>query len=490
MKKRNVSTEEAIEHLKLVAKEEATKPKPETFEKLHHKPVTRRDFLASGLIGFSGSMVVPSMLTILARSGNAQAQESLCNVVSGAGLCPFISLKLSGGMAMSANFLPLDQGGQLLQSYSKMGMGSGATLPVAYEFANQATFYANSSLLTGIRTAGPLVLANSNFVGACVRSQDDNSGNKFDITGLVVSAGLVGSLLPNLGRSNTPTGAGQVFAYTPPPAPLVVGRYEDVSGSLGVSGSLAALNNPQKAALFNSIKDVSTIQSQAYLNMTGGSLLSRLLGCANAGNVNLVSNTASLNIDPLGNAQFAQIWNINANSNKGSQDFVFATMVFNALNGNASTCNLDIGGFDYHNGTRTSGDAKDLEAGIVIARILQSAALLGKKVFLAVTSDGSVTSSDSAIAGTPWTSDRGAAGSTYMISYDPNGAHQIKSNQLGFFNNGQAADETFITGGSAELTAAAMFANYAAFNGKLNLFETWLPRIFTTAQLDIVTRYT
>ena len=165
-------------------------------------------------------------------------------------------------------------------------------------------------------------------------------------------------------------------------------------------------------------------------------------------------------------------------------------MTFNALNGNASTCNLDIGGFDYHNGTRTSGDAKDLEAGIVIARVLQSAALLGKKVFVCVTSDGSVSSADSQIAGSPWTSDRGAAGSTYMISYDPAGPHQIKSNQLGFFNGGQAADETFITGGSAELTAVAMFANYAAFNGKLNLFETWAPRIFTTAQLDIVTRFT
>ncbi len=489
MKKRNV-TEKTATELRLATEEQAAKPKQETFEKLHEKPVTRRDFLASGLIGFSGSMVLPSMLTILARSGNVEAQEALCSVVTGSGLCPFVSIKLSGGMAMSANFLPLDQGGQLLQSYSKMGMGSGATLPVAYEFANRAVFYANSSLLTGIRTAGVLTLANSNFVGACVRSQDDNSGNKFDITGLVVSAGLVGGLLPNLGRSNTPTGAGQVFAYTPPPAPLIVGRYEDVSGSLGVSGSLSSLNAPQKSALFNSVKSLSETQSLAIQNMTGGTLLARLLGCANSSNVNLISNTASLNIDPLGNTQFAQIWNINQNSNKGSQDFVFATMVFNAMNGNASTVNLDLGGFDYHNGTRTSGDAKDLEAGILIARVLQSAALLGKKVFMAVTSDGSVSSADSQIAGSPWTSDRGSAGSTYMISYDPAGAHAIKSNQLGFFNNGQAADETFITGGSAELTAAAMFANYAAFNNKLNLFETWLPRIFTTAELDIVTRYT
>lgn len=489
MKKKNINDLTAKE-VKLAAEEEATKPKPETFEKLHEKPVTRRDFLASGLIGFSGSMVLPSILTMLAKSGTAEAQETLCNVVGGSGLCPFISIKLSGGMAMSANFLPLDKGGQLLESYSKMGMGSGATLPVAYEFANKAPFYAASSLLTGIRTAGVLTLANANFVGACVRSQDDNSGNKFDITGLVVSAGLNGSLLPNLGKSNTETGANQTFAYTRPPAPLIVGRYEDVSGSLGVSGSLAALNQQQKGALFNAVKGLSQAQSAAIQNMTGGTLLSRLLGCANIANENLISNTASLNIDPLGNTQLATAWNINANTNKGSQDFVFATMVFNALNGNASTVNLDIGGFDYHNGTRTSGDAKDLEAGLVISKVLQSAAIMGKKVFIVVTSDGSVSSADSQIAGSPWASDRGAAGSSYMISYDPAGAHQIKSSQVGHFTSGQAVDETFLTGGSPELTGGAMFANYLAFNGKLNLFESYLPRIFTTADIDLVTKFT
>ncbi len=489
MKKRN-ATDDTSKEIKLAAEEEAAKPKPETFEKLHGPPVTRRDFLSSGLIGFGGSMVLPGVVTMLANSGVAEAQDLICNTVGATGLCPFVSIKLSGGMAMSANFLPLDKGGQLLASYSKMGMGAGATLPVAYEFANRAVFYGNSSLLTGIRTAGVLPLANANFVGSCVRSQDDNSGNKFDITGLVVSAGLNGKLLPNLGKSNTETGAGQTFAYTRPPAPLIVGRYEDVAGSLGVTGSLAALNAPQKSALFNTMKSLSETQALAISNMTGGTLLARLLGCANIANTNLISNTSSLNIDPLGNTAFANIWNINNNSNKGSQDFVFSTMIFNALNGNASTVNLDIGGFDYHNGTRTSGDAKDLEAGIVIARVIQSAALLGKKVFIVVTSDGSVSSADSQIAGSPWTSDRGSAGSTYMISYDPAGPHAMKGSQVGYFNDGQAADETFITGGSAELTAGGMFANYLAFNGKLNLFESYLPRIFTSADLDSIVKFT
>lgn len=468
---------------------ELTEPKKETFEHLHEKPLTRRDFLSSGLIGFSSYMVLPSFLAILAKSGSAQAQDVICKIAGGGDLCPFISIKLSGGAAMSANFLPLDQGLQLLPSYSKMGMGSGATLPVAYEFANRAPFYAASSMLAGIRTnATPTTLANANFVGTCVRSQDDSSGNKFDITGLVVNSGLAGKILPNLGKANTETGVNNSFAYIRPPAPLIVGRYEDVVGSLGVSGSLAGLNQEQKSSLFKTIQGLSASQSKAIQTMTGGSLLSRLLGCANADNTNLIANSSGLNIDPLSNPLFAQVWGITANSNKGSQDFVFATMVYNALNGNASSVNLEIGGFDYHNNTRTSGDAKDLEAGIVIGRVLQSLAVMGKKGFIVVTSDGSVSSADSDVAGSPWTSDRGTAGSAYMLGYDPAGPHIVKSSQLGHFTAGQGADDTFLTGGSSEIAAGAMFVNYLSFNGKLNLAETYLPRVFTSTQIDLITK--
>ncbi|MFZ3231316.1 MAG: hypothetical protein WA160_13995 [Pseudobdellovibrio sp.] len=475
---------------KILLKEvESNEPKRETFEYLHAKPVSRRDFLSSGLIGFSSSLVLPSFLTILAKSGSAEAQDILCKVSGGGDLCPFISIKLSGGAAMSANFLPLDKGLQLLPSYSKMGMGIGSAVPVSYEFANKAPFYAASSMLAGIRTgASAMTLANANFVGTCVRSQDDSSGNKFDITGLVVNSGLSGKILPNLGKSNTETGVNNSFAYVRPPAPLIIGRYEDVVGSLGVTGSLAALSANQKSNLFRTIASISGTQASAIQNMTGGKLLARLLGCANNDNVKLISNTSSLDIDPLANATFSQAWGITTNTNKGSQDFTFATMVYNALNGNASSVNLEIGGFDYHNNTRTSGDAADLVAGTVIGKVLQSLAIMGKKGFIVVTSDGSVSSVDSDVAGSAWSSDRGSAGSTYMICYDPAGAHQVKSSQLGHFTSAQSADDTFLTGGSAELAAGAMFVNYLSFNGKLNLVESYLPRVFTSTDIDLITK--
>ncbi len=467
-------------------------PKKETFEKLHDvKPVTRRDLLSTGLIGFSSSMVLPSFLTILARSGVAQAQESLCKVASTNDLCTFISVKCSGGMAVSANALPLDKGGLLLSSYSKMGGGTGGSLPVAYEFANRAVFHAGSGVLAGIRAqASTLTLANANFVPNWYRAQDDSSQNKLDITGLVIGSGVTGNILPNLGRARTSTGVNNEFAHRQPPAPLIVSQYNDLPASLGVSGSLSALSTAQKTSLFQSVQSLTSSQAQAIQNMTGGTLLSRLLGCANTDNTKLVGNASSLNIDPLGNPAFSAVWGINGNTNKGSQDFVFATMVFNAINKNASTVNLEIGGGDYHNNTRASGDTKDLEIGSVLGRILQSFAVMGKKGFVVFTTDGCVTSPESDTVGGVWASDRGVASGGYMLSYDPVGPHIIKGQQLGHFTSGQAADDTFLTGGSAELAAGGYFANYLGFNGKINLLETFLPRVFTTAEADLITKFT
>lgn len=470
---------------------ESDLPKKETFEHLHEtKPVTRRDLLATGLIGFSSSMVLPSFLTILARSGHAQAQESVCKLSGASDMCVYINVKGSGGMAVSSNALPLDKSGQLLSSYSKMGGGTGGSLPIAYEFANKAPFLATSGVLAGIRArASTLTLANSNFCANWYRAQDDSSGNKLDITGLVQSSGLSGAILPGLGRANTETGVNNQFAYARPAAPLVVSNYNDIVGSLGVSGSLASLDATQKGNLFRSIQSLTKSQATKISHMTGGDLLGQLLGCANDANINLVANTSSLNIDPLANAAFSAVWGINGNTNKSSQAFVFASMVYNACNGNASTVNLEIGGCDYHNGTRASGDTKDLEIGTVLGNVLQSLAVMGKKGFITFSTDGSVSSPDSNELGAIWSSDRGVASGGYMLSYDPAGPHVMKGPQVGHYTSGQAADDTFLTGGSAELAAAANFVNYLAFNGKLGLAEVYLPRVFATEDLDLITKF-
>jgi hypothetical protein len=466
-----------------------SKKKEQSISTLHGKPVTRRDFLAAGLIQFSATMAIPTVAGMLLHGRKAYGQDLLCSSGAVSDLCPFITVNLSGGAALSANFVPHDKGKQLLSSYSKMGMGSGANLTLIRDFANQAPFFAGSGFYQGLsQSSTTFVRMMSAFVGVCYRSQDDSSTNKQDLSGLVLKAGAKGTMLPNLGiNSQNGTGTKNMHAYIKPSAPLYVRRVEDIRGALQLGGVLSALDPSQQTKMLQAANSMSASQQTKYMQMTAGEMLAQLFGCANQDNTKLISNGGSANIDPMANAAFAAIWGITANTATNNRDYIFGSMVYNALLGNSSTVNLEMGGYDYHNNTRTTGDAADVNAGTVVGRILSSAALLGKKCFIVVMSDGSVTSPESDTAGAPWSSDRGSAGCAYMLAYNPLLAPTAKSFQLGHYTSGQAADDTFLIGGSPEMAAGAIFANYMSFNGKSALIENILPRVFSSTDIDLVT---
>lgn len=455
------------------------------FVSMHDRlPLTRREFLGAGLIQFGGFLTLSPLLGGLLGSRRAQA-AMICDAVKSSDLPALITLNLAGGAGLSANWMPLDQGLQPLASYSKMGWGVGPTM--TREFANQAPFFNGSPFLTALRTAtsDPMVRLNTHFVGIAVRSQDDTSSNHFDITGLTKTAGLSGSLLANLGTANTITGNNTQPAFITPPAPLVVSSYNDVVGALSISGSLSKIAS-RAPAMFATINKLNSLQAQKHLAKNYGQQLEQLMVCRSDDNTKLVTNSNGSATDPLTDTNIATTWGLQGNTSKSSRDYIFATLVYNALAGNAGSANLTIGGYDYHNGTRATGDAKDAEAGTVVGRILTSAARLNRKVFVLVTSDGSVTSSESDLAGSPWASDGGLRGSTYMIAFDPTAATQTKSYQLGHYTNSQAADDKTIVGTSPERAAAAMFANYLSFAKKIDLFEKILPRVFSTTELESV----
>lgn len=457
-----------------------------TFEFLHGKPKTRREFLASGLMSFSASLTLPSLITLLTRPTPSVAQSLACGSASASGLCPFVTLNLRGGAALAANFVPHDKDRKLLSSYNKMGLGTGANLTIDREFGNVPFAGGGiSNILTGIRqTATASTLLRSAFVGVPVRSQDDSTANKFDLSGMVTRAGLVGSQMPNLGRSMSDTGLGQMYAMVKPPTPLVVSNFSDIAGSVQVADTIGtALSEQQKVGLFSMIEKLSTSQARRIASDSGGTELGNLVTCATNANTKLIATPGS-NIDPNLNQTFRTVWNLQNNADPGNQNYVFGAMVYNAIRGNAGTVNLEMGGYDYHDNTRTSGNARDLAAGQAIGRILQSFAVMQTKGFLVVMSDGSVSSAVSNSTTAPWVSDRGSAGCAYMISYDPAKRPVTRSFQLGQFTAAQAADDQFITGNLPELASAAMFVNYLAFNKKTTLQDLVIPRVFTAADLE------
>lgn len=398
---------------------------------------------------------------------------------------------------MAANWVPTDQGGQFLASYDVLGLGAGASLPIEREFGNVPFAGAVngrliSQFLQGVRQSAGNAVANTAFVGVPNRSRDDTSANKSAIEGMLSKAGLVGTMLPNLGQRSTATGNRNQPAVVVPPAPLVVNNTNAIASSLGYAGALGnTLNANQKAALARLINNLSTSQSKRLMATNSGADIKKVLDCAGVKNADLISKGAQ-GVDPrqdTAGATLNTIWGINNNTAANNANLVMASMVYNVLKGQAGAATLDLGGYDYHDGSRTTGDRRDLDAGVLVGRVLASAQALQSPVFIYVTSDGAVSGARSNSPDTPWRSDRGNGGAAYMMFFSPQGRRQTSSNQIGWFTAGQEADSRFVTGGSPEAAAAAVFANYLQLNNKLSMFSQVVPNTIPAADLDKVLRF-
>lgn len=460
----------------------------------HAAPVSRRDFLAAGIIPFAAAAIAPRWMNLLLPE---QAFAASCQG-GASSLVPFVTLNLAGGAALSANYVPQDAGLQPLSNYDLMGLGR--TAAITREFGN-VPFAANvdggngiSTFLQGVRQRAPNAIAKTAFVAVCVRSRDDFAENKFSIDGLLSKAGLFGSLLPNLGRrQNSITGIGQSPAVVSPPAPLIVNNFDSLTSSLGYASALGSRLKPnQKGALARLISRLSDSQTRKLASVQSGNEVKNLLDCAGVKNQELIAagtNAVDPRLDIAAGTQLNQIWGIDGGTGAGNQNLIFASMTYNALKGNCGSVSLEIGGYDYHDGSRNTGNNKDREAGEAVGRILESANALNQPVFVYVCSDGSVTSASGSNAGAAWNSDRGSAGVTYILYFDPAGRRETSSYQIGHFIQGQAADEATPVGASPEAAAAAVFANYLAINNRLDLFNALAGRALDNRALSQVLKF-
>lgn len=472
-------------------KQEHRKNLSDFCESHRRAPMTRRDFLNAGLIGFSAALTLPSFSRLLIPSAMAQEVGCGADPSSTRVLPATVTLTLAGGAMLAGNYVPMDEGRQVLSSYNKLGLGNNS-VPITREF-NNAPFAGEgiSKLITALReNTSATTREKTAFLAIPVRSRDDSNNNSFSISGLVAKAGLAGENLPNLGTRDTVTGTKNKFAMVKPPNPLRVTKFSDIEGALGGAGSgaLADLSDAQRLKLFETVKGLSDQQVQKVMSDSGGRTLASLVKCALGENIKLMKRPKP-SLDVRQNANVAGIWGVTGGTDQGEDDVVFGSMVIAALTGAAGHVAIDMGGYDYHNDTRTRGDRHDARAGEVIGRILETAAALNEKVYIYVNSDGACVSFISEARDAGWRSDRGSAGMAYVLAFDPAGRPKTNDFQLGHFTDGQAADDDFITGGNPELASAAVFANYLKFAGKLDLLEKVIPGVFTTAQLDQILKF-
>jgi hypothetical protein len=341
---------------------------------------------------------------------------------------PFITVNLQGGAALAGNIIPLDANKNLLRSYSKLGMGLPGNFATIQSMG--AAWYIDSGLLKGIKS---IITENESLkirvFAIANQSKSDTTSNKLDVSGLIAMSGLKGTYFHNVGTSNTTTGIGHDFAITAPALPFILSNSSEYIAKL----------------------------------------------------------PASTNPNPLADSSIASTWALTNNTSPSSINMTFAAATLNALNHNSGTVGLTLGGYDYHNGTRATGDAKDFQAGELLGRIIKTALIKNQKTFIYLTTDGGIVSADSDQPGSPWIADRNEAALQVFFVVDPTNSYTYDHYFIGAFTAEQIVDPNSVAGIDTEKAAAIVACNYLAFNDQRGLCPTLVGNKLSAQEIEKTT---
>ncbi len=450
----------------------------------HPRPVTRRDFIKTGMIQFSSTLLTPTLLSQVILQHQARAAGcSNAAGASGSELIPFLVFDMAGGAALPGNFLVGGKGGSedLLSSYNQLGWDPRSAGALDRSFGLPMAAQA-SQILSGLKqAASPEAQALLRMGSFCNFSRDDTSDNPLSALTLVSKAGYKGSIFPNgLASENSASGGNSSSGLADLTLkPMHVARVEDVEKSLSYGPAFAGFSDKELKALGKSIHDMSVDQMTRFGRLGLGNQMAQLSECALSQNMQFGSKIPGL--DPRQDQDIQAIYSIEG-SQSDSVEAVSAAVVMNVLRGNSGPGALTVGGCDYHDGSQSTGDGKDREMGQQIGRAIEAAYRLKKPLFFQLITDGGVY----ADPGTRnWRGDASIKSLTVIGFFNPSGAPSQRRTQVGSYVDGQAVDQTTTVGGEPAKVAYAVLANYLNACGKLKAFDQLAPRsFFSAAQMD------
>lgn len=472
---------------KMIEMAEKNNLKP-TIHKDHGIPMTRRQLISSGFLGFGASMVLPSFFGLL--KSDAQAFAITCAEGGSSDYIPFLTVDMNGGSSIPGNFLATDEKGELLQSYDTLGWkpSDAGSLNTEFGIPMSAKY---SKVLEGIlQSTSAETRKNLRMSAIWHQGADDSNSNPLSALPLINRAGQRGNLIPaGLGTlSGSPTGTNSHDPIGDASlAPMYVGSIADISESLSYAAQLRAAGGLASTSLSQALKQLTDIQAARFAAHKDGERLATAAGCGQRLNEKL-SKGEGITVDPRTSDIFTSVYGITKDTPVTDKQAVFAAVTMNALTGNTGPAAIDIADCDYHVGNQTQGDTRDLEAGLAIGRAVESAARLGKPLFFQLLTDGGVSSNPGS---RNWTGEAGDRSGTIMGYFSPKGAPTMRRNQLGHYTQGQVAATNTVWGAgprpSSASVAYGVLANYLNACGKLGEFETIAPAgIFGTLTLDEV----
>jgi hypothetical protein len=510
-------------------------PNAPLFHRDHARPVTRRDFLAQGFISGTGLALGGSLFSLFANPRMAQAElsadlQTLAGSVNcslgGAGTnIPFICFDLAGGSNMiGSNVLaggpdgfranPISTAG-----YSKMGIPGDmvpfpsvtSASPVSgptgefYDATLGLPFHSDSGFLRGILDKAPTRGPNTNGAVIPARSDNDTGNNPHNPMYGIANTGSDGSIVTLVGSRNSESGGNSVAPANMVDTtirPTKVDRPSDVTGMVDTGNLTAVLSNPDdvKAVMESVVRlsDKKVDLINPNIDISADAIIKDLVKCGYLKAADIADRFASVEISPDDRNALLPENRVIVNNTGGiftedefdgdSEFQKTASVMKMVIDGYAGAGTITMGGYDYHTGNRSVGEARDFRAGQCMGACLEYAAIRNQPLMIYVCSDGSVASNgtlDGIDENDPgrgkgvWTGDNSSTAGSFFLVYNPtvfggqatllqpapDGISLHK--QIGWFRTSDGSVETASSpaANNVNLLVETVILNYLALHG-------------------------
>jgi hypothetical protein len=490
--------------------------------------------IGAGLLSGPALVMGPAWLGALLRTDRANAIgpppldadiEALkaaaeCNVpASGVGL-PFICFDLAGGANLVGSEVIVGQkGGQsnflTTAGYGKLGV-PGNMVPSSSANINSSLgllWHADGAIQRGITSMiTPTTAAATNGAVICAMSQNDTQSNPHNPMYGIAMAGRKGQLLQLVGTQSSVSGGNSMAPMeliVPALQPSTISQPSDATSLVPmppgggtpdpfavsvlesqtrISGGTGLYNNGQGgSAAFSGGLGAPV---QLYSDPAADATLKNQVRCSYVKAVNTANQFGDPSaLDPTKDANITSIASkFSANAFNDNDFAKTATVMKLVLNGLAGAGTITMGGYDYHDGTRATGETRNFKAGQMIGAVLQYASLLGVPVMIYVFSDGSLNSNsmvDSSAAGRGklgWQGDNSSVASTFFLAYSPKGRPVLRgapsTQQIGYFTaDGSVDGASSPAANSVDSLVQVVLLNYMGLSGTdaqfASTFQSW-----------------
>jgi hypothetical protein len=495
----------------------------------HPRPVTRRDFLAQGFLASQATLIGSSAMlgaffnprsvfaSTTTLAGDITTLQSSCGIVTnGAGKIPFICFDLAGGANLNGSEALIGGSGGQLDFLTTAGYGTlglpGDMLPNSPNPAGGTyvdtslglAWHSDGAILRGIKSmASTAAMASTNGAVIAASSQNDTQDNPHNPMYGIYDAGANGSLLPLIGTMPSVSGGNSeapsaLINLTV--SPTLVTQSSNITGLVNTGQLGTIFSNPADAV--SVLESTIRLSGGSAVGSYGGKLgqVSAMLddptadaALKEAARCGYVKSTVLVNqfgdpktLNPDIDPQIVGATNsIFTAAQYQDNDFIMTAAVMKmVVNGLAGAGTISLSGFDYHDGTRATGETRNYQAGQCIGACLEYAKRVGVPLMIYVFSDGSLSSTgmiDTSAAGRGkfgWQGDNASTASTLFLVYNPAGRPTVNpsattANQIGSYTAGGAVNTSSSPAANAvNLLVNTVILNYMALHGQQGAFAS------------------